>query len=81
MWHLLISLKFRVYSVLVAHLLTLVYLFPTTMLYLTAEIAMCSVIIAWISLKVQIDEIMQFYDYEQYNELDLKLKSTGYYLT
>jgi len=81
MWHLLISLKFRVYSVLVAHLLTLVYLFPTTMLYLTAHIAMCSVIIAWISLKVQIDEIMQFYDYEQYNELDLKLKSTGYYLT
>ena len=81
MWHLLISLKFRVYSVLVAHLLTLVYLFPTTMFYLTAHIAACSVIIAWISFKVQIDEIMQFYDYEQYNEIDLKLKSTGYYLT
>ena len=81
MWHLLISLKFRVYSVLVAHLLTLVYLFPVTMFYLTAHIAACSVIICYISFQVQMDEIMDFYDYELHNEIDLKLKSTGYYLT
>ena len=81
MWHLLISVKFYVYSVLVAHILALFYLFPIPMFYLTAHLAACSVIACYISFKVQIDEIVQFYDYEQYNELDLKLKSTGYYLT
>ena len=78
MWHLLISIKFYVYSVLVAHILALFYLFPIPMLYLTGHLAACSVIATYISLKVQMDEVM---DYYMHNEIDLKLKASGYYLT
>lgn len=81
MWHLLISIKFYVYSVLIAHILALFYMFPIPMFYLTGHLAACSVIACYISFQVQMDEIMDFYDYQQHNEIDLKLKSTGYYLT
>ena len=68
-----------------AHILALFYLFPIAMfnivIYSFALSVCCSLIVAYIGFQVQIDEIMQFYDYEQYNEIDLKLKSTGYYLT
>jgi hypothetical protein len=48
------------------------------MLYLTGHLAACSVIATYISLKVQMDEVM---DYYMHNEIDLKLKASGYYLT
>lgn len=85
MWYLLISIKFYVYSVLVAHILSLFYLFPIVMfnivIYSFALCTCCFLILAYGHLRMQIEETVKFYDYEQHNELELKLKSTGYYLT
>ena len=78
MWHLLISIKFYVYSVLIAHILALFYMFPWAMFYLSCHLIACSIIATYISLKVQMDEVM---DYYMHNEIDLKLKASGYYLT
>ena len=91
MWHLLISIKFYVYSVLVVHILALFYLFPIAMfnivIYSFAVFVCMALIVAYGHYRMQIEEIMEFYDYEHHNayiihnEIDLKLKSTGYHLT
>jgi uncharacterized protein YacL len=71
MWHLLISIKFYVYSVLVAHILALFYLFPIAMfnivIYSFAVFVCMSLIIAYGHFRMQIEETMKFYDYEHHN--------------
>lgn len=88
MWHLLISTKFYVYSVLVAHIIGLTIMFPNAMMHIFAFIGAIVIIIAYIKERVRLDDLMIAAEslsielpYEVQNEIDLKLKSTGYYLT
>lgn len=89
MWHLLISTKFYVYSVLVAHIIGLTIMFPNEMMHIFAFIGAIVIIIAYIKERVRLDDLMiaaeslsiEPLPYEVQNEIDLKLKSTGYYLT
>ena len=71
MWHLLISIKFYVYSVLVAHILALFYLFPIAMfnivIYSFALCICCALILAYGHLRMQIEETMEFYNYEHHD--------------
>jgi uncharacterized protein YacL len=77
--------------VLVAHILALFYLFPIAIfnivIYSFALFVCCALILAYGHLRMQIEETMEFYDYEHHNayiihnDIDLKLKSTGYLIT
>ena len=87
MWHLLISLKFYVYSVLIAHIIGLTIMFPNVMLHIFGFIGAIIIIIAYIKERVRLEDLMiaaenlSIEPYEEYREIDLKLKCSSYYLT
>ena len=58
MWHLLISTKFYVYSVLVAHIIGLTILFPNAMMHIFGFIGAVVIIIAYIKERVRLDDLM-----------------------
>jgi len=91
MWHLLISIKIYVYSVLVAHIIGLTIMFPNEMLHIFAFIGAIVIIITYVKERLRLEDLMIAaenlsiepvpYPYEVHNEIDLKLKSSGCYLT
>ena len=88
MWHLLISLKFYVYSVLIAHIIGLTIMFPNVMLHIFGFIGAIVIIIAYVKERVRLEDLMIAAEnlsielpYKVHNEIDLKVKASGYYLT
>jgi hypothetical protein len=75
--------------VLVAHIIGLTIMFPNEMLHIFAFIGAIVILITYVKERLRLEDLMiaaenlsiEPLPYEVHNEIDLKLKSSGCYLT